>query len=224
MFKASSCRYPQPHRNEISHLTTWLVRCAGAQRGTFYFLTLTFDRYRNRYLVAGGDDCLTTREEVMAGLTRAMPAIQTRQAYIKDLDRFYVRLLRALLGSRYCKLSLLQPVAVGALDQPAYKRTEKCSLLSRRPGERFDHAHLVVFVADAPLSRSEETIAGKFERFWNDDLLHQLWRETNPNGEVHLKLAADVHGALDYAAKTAKLSTAFHDHILMWPLRAPKRR
>lgn len=222
MSKALFCQYTEPHRHEISQLTNWLLRRGGAQPGKFYFLTLTFDRYRSRYLVTGGDDHIPTREDVMAGLTRPMPAIQTRQAYAADLDRFYTRLLRILLGSRYCKLGLLQPVAAGALDQPAYKRAEKCSLLSRRTGERFDHAHLVVFVADAPLPRSEETVAGKFERFWNSGLLQQLWRETNPKGEVHLKLAADIYGALDYAAKTAKLSAAFHDHILMWPLRVPQ--
>lgn len=222
MSKALSYARPERHRGEISQLATWLLRHGSALPGQFYFLTLTFDRYRSRYLMTGGDgDRTPTREEVIAGLTRPMPAAEIRQAYVSDLDHFYKLLLRVLLGSRYCKLPFLQPVAVGALDQPAYKRAEKCSLLSRRPGENFDHAHFVVFVRDAPLLRSGESLDGKFQLRLNDGTLERLWRRINAEGEIHVKQATDLFGALDYAAKTAKLSEAFHEHIMMWPLKSP---
>lgn len=175
MFKTQSNTYPMPHRQEISQLASWLLRYGSERRGIFYFLTLSFDRYRSRYLVTGGDNGDTpTKAEVTAGLTRSMPPAEIRRAYTADLDRFYKALLRLLFGSRYGKRRSVQPRAVGALDQPAYKSAPKRSLRSRRPGERFDHAHLVVFVEDAPLPRGEVGAAGKFELCYNDGTLRRL--------------------------------------------------
>lgn len=219
MFNSQANAYPTPHRQEISQLATWLLRYGRDRRGTFYFLTLSFDRYRSRYLVTGGDNENTpTRAEVKAGLTRSLPPDEIRRAYVADLDRFYKALLRLLFGSRYCRRRSAQPRAVGALDQPVYKGAAKRSLLSRRAGEQFDHAHLVIFVEDAPLPRGGVSANEKFELCYNDGTLQSLWRKTNAKGEVHLKHASDLFGALDYAAKTAKLSAAFHEHMVMWPL------
>ncbi len=133
-----------------------------------------------------------------------------------DLDRFYAFVLRALLGARYAQNRCLQPIGVGALDEPRFKGVDKRSTPARRAPNVFDHAHIVLFVPDA-MHRGRST-AGRFAEFGTDGTLQRLWRKLNPESEIHLISCYDRRGALDYGLKTAKLQDVPQDELLIWPV------
>lgn len=184
-----------------------------------YLLTLTFDRYDDRYIVGGGCRIAPSRAEVLGGLTRKMPpsaALDRRQA---DIRRFYVRLCRPLLGRDWSATGDLQPRGIGWLDRPAYKGAKNRSPLTRRPGDVFQHAHIVLTVPTlTPLGR-DTSINRRFEKLYADGTLGLIWRNFHTEGEVHIEPSWDPRGALDYSAKSAKRDGSFEDDMIILPAR-----
>lgn len=203
---------------EIGWLGGWLAQQVHSGPGRFYFMTLTFDRYRDRYPASlRPRDKSPTRDEVKAGHTVKMKPADASEALRGDVRRFYLRVVRKLLGRRYADRRWNQPVGIGAIDQPVYKSPAKRSALARRPGEVFSHAHIVLFVRDDLIQRSPPSLCEMLEQLYASQELLAMWRRFNPEGELHMQPATNVGGALDYATKTAKLSDAVNEHIVLLP-------
>lgn len=182
-----------------------------------YFLTLTFDRYGDRYLLGATSDTTPAKEDVMAGLTTRMPpsvALDQRHA---DIRRFYVRFCRKLLGRNWTAMNNLQPRGIGWLDRPVNKTANKRSALARHPPDVFEHAHIGLVVPTSSRLGYETSVQERFEELCNGDALTALWRRFNREGEVHVAPMWDPCGALDYSAKTAKKEDQFSEYMIVLP-------
>lgn len=185
-----------------------------------YFITMTFDRYRDRYMVNPGDQATNpTRDDVIAGLTRTMPKFEAGRERLADVHRWYLRLLKNLLGGQYGRHYNRQPKAIGYFDEPAFKSHRSGTIPFLRPGDKFPHLHMVMIVDGLPcVPRPEEVAWQAFERLYETGELQKLWRRGNPEGEVHVKPCFDITGALDYAAKTAKRKEHYDEYEILLPL------
>lgn len=206
---------------EIADYSRWLIERGNKQPGRFVFLTLTFDRARKFYsLGVHGADERPGHSELAGGMAMMMAKADAKRALIADLERFYCMMLRALLGRRYARRFDLQPFAIGALDEPCYKRPDKRSALSRKVGEVFDHAHFILHIRDVEVRG--QRLPDLFEALLRDGSLSRRWRRLNPEGEVHASEIFDLAGALDYGLKAAKRQNVPSDEVLIWPAAVPR--
>jgi hypothetical protein len=206
----------------IADYSRWLIERGNERPGRFVFLTLTFDRARKFYSLGGhGADEVPGHSELAGGTAMIMPKGDATRALIADLERFYCMMLRALLGRRYARRFDLQPFAIGALDEPCYKRPDKRSALSRKVGEVFDHAHFILHIPDVEVRGRR--LPDLFESLLRDGSLIRLWRRLNSEGEVHASGIFYLAGALDYSLKAAKRQNVPSDEILIWPVGVPRR-
>lgn len=192
------------------------VRCGKAVP---YFMTLTFDRYGDRYVVSSASEATPTRDEVRAGLTRQMPpaaALDRRQA---DIRRFYIRLCRRLLGRDWAATGDLQPRGIGWLDRPTSKTASKRSPLARHPGDVFEHAHIALVVPTVARVGRETSVMERFEALRRSGISSEIWGRFNREGEVHIDPMWDPYGALDYSAKTAKREDQLMEYMIILPCR-----
>lgn len=206
----------------LNPLVKWLHERAAERRGRFVLLTLTFSRYcKFAYTVPSPTSFAPTRADVLAGLAQPMPQADARAALIKDLDRFCCFMMRALFGRRYSKRFASQPLAIGALDEPHYKGASQRSAHARKPGDRFEHAHFVLFLPDVPVARG--SLIERFEELIQMGRLQEMWKKLNPTGELHVIDIFDLAGAVDYAFKSAKLAAVPADELMLWPAALPKQ-
>lgn len=226
-----------PERHFLASVPEWgswvrkkLASNAGA-RG--YLVTLTFDQYREHTFksdaVAGRsdfEDVRVAKADVLAGLTRRLPPDVAAIAMISDIERFYLRILRALFGGRYRNFQQWHPIGIGFLDEPAYKRYSPTRAKGRQPGDKFPHAHFVLVVFDIPTrSKFANSAVAEFEHRRHCGSFDAMWRKFNPTGEIEIDDLYDASGAIDYAAKGAKRNAVFRDHMIILPFgRAEKRR
>lgn len=216
---SSNPRYRSKYDNAIMQLASVLQEAVRGAEGAPYFLTLTFDRFGDRYFVGSASEATPGREAVRSGLTRRMPpaaALDQRQA---DIRRFYIRLCHQLLGRNWAGLVALQPRGIGWLDRPAYKGASKRSPLARHPGDVFEHAHIALIVPTATRPGRDISVQQRFEELCKADTLSAIWRRMNREGEVHVGPMWDPHGALDYSAKTAKKEDQYSEYMIVLPCR-----
>jgi hypothetical protein len=202
---------------ELESYSRWITTKAATTKA--FFMSVTFGVARDRYLINSHDDRSPTRHEVASGLTRQMPLDQALEAQIGDVRRWYLRLLRELIGKRYGSYPELQPTAIGWLDEPALKHFDNDNVRRRLVGQKFPNGHFVMLVPDVMHPR-EGRMIDRFVRLYDDGTLDQLWRRFNPDGELHAMEAYDIPGAMDYAAKTAKRLSVYREHMIMLPFGA----
>lgn len=212
------------HRNAVkdltSHMTDWLVERATRSAGTkVYLITMTFDRYRDRFYVVGDDtQRLPTRHDVYAGVTQAMPQFDAAREYTNDVHNWYTRLLRLLIGRDFPAHYHRQPFAIGYLDKPVFKHRRSAGGAGLRSTDRFPHLHMVMVVDGLPsIARPERSAAEVFEQAYASGKLLEIWRRRNPEGEVHIAPIYDIEGALDYASKTAQRDPLVTDNLILLP-------
>jgi hypothetical protein len=211
---------------ELPMWDAWLHRSwAHAAEEKSYFVTMTFNRYRDYYLLPNpgkaseaGLDQPVSKIDVLTGLARKLPADTAARELVADVNRWYLRLLNALCGGRYGDHRQLHPKAVGFLDDPVQKGRQK-GQQKRLPGDRFRHAHLVMTVTDAPCPHKGVDMISEFERLWRQGGLELMWKRFNCEGELHVQDAYDTAGAIDYAAKSAKRSADYQDNMILLPFR-----
>ena len=181
-----------------------------------YFMTLTFDRYDDRYLISSADGTTPSKEQVRAGLTRQMPPAAALDRRHADIRRFYIRLNRQLFGRGHAA-NADQPRGLGWLDRPFFKNASKRPPFARQPGDVFDHSHIALIVPTSKRLGREASVHERFEELCSSGALSQIWRRFNKEGEVHVDTMWDPYGALDYSAKTAKREDRFHDWMIILP-------
>lgn len=217
---------PQRHqhrhavKNLSAHLTDWLVERATRSAGTkAYLITMTFDRYRDRFFVVGGDGQRPpNRHDVYAGVTQAMPQFDAAREYVNDVHNWYTRLLRVLIGRNFPAHYHRQPPAIGYLDEPVFKHRRAAGIVGLRSTDRFPHLHMVMAVDGLPsVARPGRTAAEVFEQAYATGRLLEIWRRRNLEGEVHIAPVYDIEGALDYASKTAQRSPLCADNQILLP-------
>lgn len=211
------------HRNVVknlnSHWTDWLVERATRSAGTkVYLITMTFDRYRDRFFVVGDDtQQLPTRHDVYAGVTQAMPQFDAAREYANDVHNWYTRLLRVLIGRDFPAHYHRQPAAIGYLDEPVFKH-HRAAASGLHSTDRFPHLHMVMIVDALPsVARPGMTAAEVFEQAYATGKLLEIWRRRNPEGEIHIAPVYDIEGALDYASKTAQRRPLCADSQILLP-------
>lgn len=203
-----------------SHWTDWLVeratRSAGAKA---YMITMTFDRYRDRYFLVGDNSQqLPTRHDVYAGVTQAMPQFDAAREYTNDVHNWYTRLLRVLIGRNFPAHYHRQPPAIGYLDEPVFKQRRAAGAPGLRSTDRFPHLHMVMVIDGLPsIARPDGSAAEVFERAYATGKLLEIWRRRNPEGEVHIAPVYDIAGALNYASKTAQRDPRYADNQILLP-------
>lgn len=216
---------PNAVKDFNSYMTDWLVERATRSAGTkAYLVTMTFDRYRDRFYVVGnGSQLLPNRHDVYAGVTAAMPKFEAAREYANDVHNWYTRLLRILIGKNFPVHYDRQPAAIGYLDEPVFKHRTASGAVARRSTDRFPHNHMVMIMDGLPsVARPELTAAEVFEQAYETGKLLEIWRRRNPGSEVHVTPAYDIEGALDYASKTARRDPLCTDTQILLPYcRAP---
>lgn len=212
------------YRNTVkdlnSHWTDWLVERATRSAGTkAYFVTMTFDRYRDRFFVVGDDSQqLPTRNDVYAGVTQAMPQFDAAREYINDVHNWYTRLMRVLIGRDFPTHYHRQPSAIGYLDEPVFKHRRAAGVAGLRSTDRFPHLHMVMVVDGLPsVARPGMTATEVFEQAYATGKLLEIWRRRNPEGDVHVEPAYDIAGALEYASKTAQRDPLCYANQILLP-------
>jgi hypothetical protein len=99
-----------------------------------------------------------------------------------------------------------------------FKHHDASGLARLRSADRFPHLHMVMVVDGLPTSgEAGELSTAAFERAYEEGALGVFWRQQNPAGELHMALAYDIAGALDYAAKTAKRDRDSAEHMILVP-------
>lgn len=217
-------QHQHQHRNDIkdfnSHMSDWLVERATRSAGTkAYFVTMTFNRYRDRFfVVSDGSEQLPTRHDVYAGATQAMPRFDASREYTNDVHNWYTRLMRVLIGRDFPAHYHRQPSAIGYLDEPVFKHRRAAGVAGHRSTDRFPHLHMVMAVDGLPsIARPSMTAAEVFEQAYATGKLLEIWRRRNPEGEVHVEPAYDIEGALDYASKTAQRASLCDANQILLP-------
>lgn len=219
MPKFNADRFRSKYDPAIMQLASVLHRAVRGGEAAPYFMTLTFDRYGDRYVVNSTNEATPSREEVRMGLTRRMPPSAAQDRRQADIRRFYIRLCRQLLGRNWAAMAGLQPRGIGWLDRPAFKTPSKRSPLARHPGDVFEHAHIALLVPTSARPRYGALVQERFEELRNGDALRGIWRRSNNEGEVHIDPMWDPYGALDYSAKTAKKEDQFSEYMIILPCR-----
>ncbi|MFM9974213.1 MAG: hypothetical protein ACKVON_06515 [Beijerinckiaceae bacterium] len=217
MSRSSKYTFRTQHDNQMSALARMLGDGTQSGSSACYLLTLTFDRYYDRYMISAPSERAVTRADVLGGLTCKMPpaaAVDLRLALIR---RFYVRFCRKLLGRDWARLRNVQPRGIGWLDAPVAKTARKLSPLARLPGDVFDHAHIVLAIPTLVLPGRNSSVQERFEELSALGQIQHIWRGLQNEGEAHIVPAPIIHGALHYSAKTAKRLHAFHDHMIILP-------
>jgi hypothetical protein len=194
-----------------------------------YFATFTFDRCRNHYLTSAARcglqsdvEVRATARDVRAGMTRTMPTEVRNRAYVGDVNRWYLRVIREMFGRYRDRYRAWHPRGVGFLDEPVGKSPGGCVRRRRHPGDQFLHAHLLLRVdddcsgpqtTDGPLSLLDgwrapdlgEQLSNvdRFERLDSSGRLVDLWLRQNPDGHLWIEALRgrdDVPRRLDEAS------------------------
>jgi hypothetical protein len=210
--------------------------------GRTYFMTFRFDRYRSHYLTPAArcgchayDEVRPTASDVRLGMTRAMPVVARNQAFVGDVNKFYLRLLREMFGRPRGRYRVWHPRGIGFLDEPAGKSPGSGV---RLPGDEYLHAHVLLRVDDDPSGppTTDEPVSmldalrppersdplsnvARFERLDSSGGLSLLWLEQNPDGKFWIERlrSDDVRRPLDYAGKSAKRDPSLFDCPIILP-------
>ena len=221
----------------------------GSSCSRTYFMTFRFDRYRSHYLTSSARcgrqsdvEIKPTESDVRLGMTRVMPVVARNQAFIGDIHKRYLRLLREMFGRYRERYRIWHPRGVGFLDVPVGKSPGNNV---RLPGDEYLHAHILLRVDDDPSGppTTDEPVSmfdawckpersdslsnvDRFERLETSGVLNLLWLEQNPDGKFwieRLKSDDDVRRPLDYIGKSAKKDQALFDNPILLPFeRAPE--
>jgi hypothetical protein len=219
MPKFNSERFRSKYDPAIMRLASVFHDAVRSGEAAPYFLTLTFDRYGDRYVVSYASEAAPTREEVRAGLTRQMPPAAALDRRQTDIRCFYIRLCRQLLGRDWAAMGDLQPRGIGWLDRPAFKTVSKRSPLARHPGDVFEHAHIALAVPTVARLGRKMSVMERFDALCRSGIPSEIWHRSNRGGEVHIDPMWDPYGALDYSAKTAKREDQFMEYMIVLPCR-----
>ena len=122
-------------QHQIEHLASMLTNNqTGSSSWRTYFATFTFDRTRSQYLTPAArcsrqacDEVRPTASNVRFGMTRAMPVAARNQAFVGDVHKWYVRLIREMFGRYRERYRVWYPRAVGFLDHPSESRPAAAS-------------------------------------------------------------------------------------------------
>jgi hypothetical protein len=223
--------------------STLIQKPSGSSFSRTYFTTFTYDRHRSHYLTSaarcGRQSSLEVRptaSDVRLGMTRAMPVEARNQAFIGDIHKWYVRLLREMFGRYRERHRIWHPRGVGFLDEPVGKSPGNSV---RLPGDEYLHAHLLLRVdddssgpptTDEPVSIFDAwckpelndplSNVDRFERLETSGVLDRLWLDQNPDGKFwmeRLTSGDDVRRPLDYVGKSAKRDQALFDNPIFLP-------
>jgi hypothetical protein len=221
--------------------STLIQKPSGSSFSRTYFTTFTYDRHRSHYLTSaarcGRQSSLEVRptaSDVRLGMTRAMPVEARNQAFIGDIHKWYVRLLREMFGRYRERHRIWHPRGVGFLDEPVGKSPGNSV---RLPGDEYLHAHVLLRVDDdcaRPPTPEEldsfvevmfnpdldDSNVVRFERLDTRDVLKSLWLDQNPDGDLwieRLKSDDDARRPLDYIGKSAKRDQALFDNPIFLP-------
>lgn len=189
--------------------------------GKAYFVSTSYGVFRGRYNVGSSEDRSPTKSDVVAGLSRAMPPDAALEAQSADVRKWYVRLLRMMLGKNFGRYPDLQPVGVGWHDEPAPKKPTNDNGHRCLPGEKFPNSHLVLVVPHAR-SITGERCSDQFQRLADVGVLERKWTDLVPEGTLDIRENDDVERTLDYAAKTAKRNPIYREHGILLPFARSK--
>jgi hypothetical protein len=205
-------------------------------------MTFTFDRYRGHCLTSQARCGLLselemnpTAGDVRSGMTRSMPTEDRYRAYIGDIHKWYLRLLRQMYGRYRDRYRAWHPRGIGFLDEPVGKSPGVG--IRRHAGDEFLHAHLLLRIDDdcskPPTtdeldsfvevmfnSELDSSNVVRFERLNLRGVLEHLWFDQNPDGNLWIKELEhgdDVARSLDYIGKSAKRDQSLFDHCIFLP-------